>query len=103
MLRQRSALACVLAPVVVASSAAALAGAAPLVGCVPSAASTLRSAPSGARLYALDGTLFGCLGARRTMLGPMRATPAHPGAHVVLYALRGEDAAVAWPRWASTR
>lgn len=81
MLPQRSALAVVVVPLALAATAGA-SGA----SCVPAAGKTLRSS-GAARIYSVGSGLYGCLGARRTRLGPLRGTVPFPATRITLYTL----------------
>jgi hypothetical protein len=61
--------------------------------CVPKGFETLR-ASGPARVYTDGSALFGCLGARTTRLGMLRATTPFPARRVVLYALSARYAGV---------
>jgi len=61
--------------------------------CVPAAAKTLR-ASGAARIYSQRSVLHGCLGTRRTRLGPLRGTVPFPATRVTLYALSNRYAGI---------
>jgi hypothetical protein len=85
---QRSALAVVLVPLALAATAGATSA-----SCVPAAAKTLRSS-GAARIYSEGSILYGCLGTRRTRLGPLRGTVPFPATRVALYALSSRYAGI---------
>jgi hypothetical protein len=85
---QRSALAVVVVPLVLAVGAGATSA-----SCVPAAARTLRVS-GAARIYSQGSVLYGCLGTRRTRLGPLRGTVPFPATRVTLYALSDRYAGI---------
>jgi hypothetical protein len=90
MRAQHIALATCLASVTLALASGAVA--AP-TSCAPTAAKTLRSS-GPARIYSEGTQLYGCLGARRTHLGPLRGSVPFPATRIARYALSGRYAAV---------
>jgi hypothetical protein len=85
---QRSALAVMIVPLALAATAGATSA-----SCVPAAATTLRSS-GAARIYSLGSALYGCLGTRRTRLGPLRGTVPFPATRITRFTLSSRYAGV---------